>query len=146
MYQLKLGDYQIGRIAELEFPAFPAREFLPAATEEIVAEARRQLPGRITPDGKVVMSFHSFLLKTSRHTIMIDTCCGVDKPRPGREHFNTGKQDYLGGLAASRCQARGRHARHVHAPALGPCGLEHTPHQWAVGAHVSECQIHHGEA
>ena len=100
MRQFKLGDYQIGRIAELEFPAFPAGEFLPAATGEIIAEARRQLPGRITPDGKVVMSFHSFVLKTGRYTIMIDTCCGVDKPRPGREHFNTGKQDYLGGLAA----------------------------------------------
>ncbi|MDX2156508.1 MAG: MBL fold metallo-hydrolase, partial [Hyphomicrobiaceae bacterium] len=100
MHQLKLGDYEVGRIAELEFPAFPAREFLPAATGEIVAEARRLLPGRITDDGRVVMSFHSYVLKTGRYTIMIDTCCGTDKPRPGREQFNTGKKDYLGGLAA----------------------------------------------
>ncbi|MGE0699119.1 MAG: MBL fold metallo-hydrolase [Hyphomicrobiaceae bacterium] len=100
MHQLKLGDYQVGRIAELEFPAFPAKEFLPAATDEIIAEARRLLPGRITDDGRVVMSFHSFVLKTGRHTIMIDTCCGNDKPRPGREQFNSGKKDYLGGLAA----------------------------------------------
>ena len=100
MNQLKLGDYSVGRIAELEFPAFPAREFLPAATDEIVAEAKRLLPGRITHDGKVVMSFHSFVLRTGRHTILIDTCCGADKPRPGREQFNTGKKDFIGGLAA----------------------------------------------
>ena len=99
MQQFKLGDYSVGRIAELEFPAFPAREFLPAATEEMVAEARRLLPGRITDDGKVVMSFHSFVLRTGRHTILIDTCCGADKPRPGREQFDTGKKDFLGGLA-----------------------------------------------
>ena len=35
MHGLKIGDYQVGRVAELEFPAFPAREFLPAATEEM---------------------------------------------------------------------------------------------------------------
>ncbi len=100
MHQVKIGDFRVGRIAEIEFPAFPAREFLPAATEEMVAEARRLLPGRITPDGRVVMSFHSFVLKTGRHTIMIDTCCGVGKERPGREQFaDTNKIDYIGGLA-----------------------------------------------
>lgn len=100
MHGLKIGDYQVGRIAELEFPAFPATEFLPAATSEIVAEARRRLGGRITDDGRVVMSFHSFVVRTGRYTIVVDTCCGNDKNRPGREQFNTGKADFLGGLAA----------------------------------------------
>lgn len=98
--RLTLGDYEVGRFAEVQFPAFPAREFLPAATEEMVAEARRALPGRVTDDGRVIMSFHSFVLKTGRYTIMIDTCCGNDKPRPGREQFNHNKQDFLGGLAS----------------------------------------------
>ena len=100
MTSLRIGDWRVGRIAELEFPAFPAREFLPAATEEIVAEARRQLPGRITDTGFVVMSFHSFVLQTGRHTIVVDTCCGADKPRPGREQFNQNRKDFLGGLSA----------------------------------------------
>jgi len=99
MHEFKLGDYSVGRVAELEFPAFPAKEFLPAATDEIVADARRRLPGRITDDGRVVMSFHSFVLRTGRHTILIDSCCGIDKPRPGREQFDVGKKDFLGGLA-----------------------------------------------
>ena len=62
MHTLKIGAYTIGRVAELQFPAFPAREFLPASTDEMVAEARRLLPGRIEADGKVVMSFHSFIV------------------------------------------------------------------------------------
>jgi hypothetical protein len=66
----------------------------------MVGEAQRLLPGRITPDRKIVMSFHSFVLKTGRYTIMVDTCCGNDKPRPGREQFNIGKLDYLGQLTA----------------------------------------------
>ena len=56
------------------------------------------LPGRISSDGKIVMSFHSFVLETGRSTIVIDTCCA--KSRPGREQFDRGKRDFLGGLAA----------------------------------------------
>ena len=43
------------------------------------------------------MSFHSFVLRTGRHTILIDTCC--NKSRPGRGQFDEGKNDYLAGLA-----------------------------------------------
>jgi glyoxylase-like metal-dependent hydrolase (beta-lactamase superfamily II) len=101
MTKARIGAYDVGRIAELQFPAFPAHEFLPQATPEIIAEARAKLPGRIMDDGKVVMSFHSYVLKTGRHTIMIDTCCGVNKQRPGREQFaDSRKADFLGGLAA----------------------------------------------
>ena len=101
MHGLKIGDWTVGRITELEFPAFPAQEFLPAATADMVAEARRKLPGRITDDGRVVMSFHSFVLKTGRHTILIDSCCGVGKDRPGRDQFaDARKSDFLAGLAA----------------------------------------------
>jgi len=100
MHSVKIGGYTVGRVAELEFPAFQASEFLPDATPDMVAEARRKLPGRIMDDGKVVMSFHSFVLKTGRYTIVVDTCCGNDKHRPGREQFNRDKLDFLGGLAA----------------------------------------------
>jgi glyoxylase-like metal-dependent hydrolase (beta-lactamase superfamily II) len=100
MGQTKIGSYSVGRVTELQFPAFPAREFFPALSEEMVVEARRELPGRITDDGHLVMSFHSFVLRTGRHTIVVDTCCGNDKPRPGRDQFNRGKADYLAGLAA----------------------------------------------
>jgi len=98
MNRLTIGAFGIGRVAELEFPVFPALEFFPAATAEMVEQARRELPGRISSDGKIVMSFHSFVLETGRSTIVIDTCCA--KSRPGREQFDEGKRDFLGGLAA----------------------------------------------
>ena len=100
MHALTIGNYRVGRVAELQFAPFAASEFFPAATPEMVEAARRALPGRIDADGKIVMSFHSFVLKTGRGVILIDTCCGADKPRPGREQFNVGKQDFLAGLAA----------------------------------------------
>lgn len=99
MHTCKIGDYAVGRVAELQFPAFPVQEFLPDATDEMVAVAKRLLPGRVSDDGKAIMSFHSFVLKTGRYTIMVDTCCGNDKPRPGREQFNRDKNDFLAGFA-----------------------------------------------
>jgi len=98
MNTLALGAFTIGRVTEIELPAFPAREFLPAATQAQFEEARRAMPARFSADGKLIMSFHSFVLKTGRHTIVVDTCCG--KSRPGREQFDHGRQDWLGGLAA----------------------------------------------
>jgi glyoxylase-like metal-dependent hydrolase (beta-lactamase superfamily II) len=100
MQHATIGAYSVGRVSELQFAPFAALEFFPAAAPEMVEAARRALPGRITDDGRIVMSFHAFVLRTGRHTIMIDTCCGVDKPRPGREQFNQGKRDFLAGLAA----------------------------------------------
>ena len=100
MHTTKIGDYSVGRITEIQFAPFAATEFFPAATPEMVQAASRALPGRFSDDGKIVMSFHAFVLRTGRHTIMVDTCCGADKPRPGREQFNVGKQDFIAGLAA----------------------------------------------
>jgi glyoxylase-like metal-dependent hydrolase (beta-lactamase superfamily II) len=93
-----IGTYSIDRVAELECPAFIVSEFLPAATQAMVDEALQKLPGRISADGRLIMSFHSFVLRTGHHTIIIDTCC--NKSRPGREQFDHGKKDYLQGLAA----------------------------------------------
>ncbi len=97
MRPLTIGPHSVFRVAEIELPAFPAQDFLPAATPAMLAEATRLLPGRLSADGKLIMSFHSFVLKTGNATIVIDTCCG--KPRPGREQFEQGKADYLQGLA-----------------------------------------------
>ncbi len=97
MRPLTIGDFTIGRVAELEFPAFPVDDFFPAATPDMVDAARRALPGRISDDGRIVMSFHSFVLRTGRHTVLIDTCC--NKPRPGRPQFDVGKADFMAGLA-----------------------------------------------
>jgi glyoxylase-like metal-dependent hydrolase (beta-lactamase superfamily II) len=97
MRPITIGDYSVGRVAELEFPAFSALEFFPAATPDMLEQARRAYPSRISADGKLVMSFHSFVLRTGRHTILIDTCC--NKSRPGRGQFDQGKNDYLAGLA-----------------------------------------------
>ena len=110
----------------------------------MLEEARRAFPGRISADGKIVMSFHSFVLKTGRHTIVIDTCC--NKSRPGRGQFDVGKADYLAGLAAAGVKPE--EVTHV------MCTHLHWDHvgwntrlvERPVGADLPQRAIRHGQA
>jgi hypothetical protein len=45
------------------------------------------------------MCFQSFLLRTGRHTILIDTCCGNGKDRVSRPDFHHLDTNYVGALA-----------------------------------------------
>ncbi len=97
----RIGEFTVDRVVELELPAFVAREFFPACTAEQLADGKARLGKLISADDKLVMSFHSFVLRTPKHTILIDTCCGNDKPRPARAEFSMLQTDYLAKLAAA---------------------------------------------
>ena len=97
----RFGDFSVDRLVELEFPAFVTREFFPACTADELAEGQKRLGPLITDGGDLLMSFHSFILRTPKHTILIDTCCGNDKPRPGRPAFDMIKTNYIADLAAA---------------------------------------------
>lgn len=97
----RIGDFSIDRVVELEFPAFVVREFFPACTPEMLADGKARLGELISADDKLRMSFHSFVLRTPKHTILIDTCCGNHKPRPARADFDMIQTNYLADLAAA---------------------------------------------
>lgn len=100
MTLVQIGDYAIDRLVEFEFPAFIAREFFPAVTDAQLADGRARLGKLISADEKLLMSFQTFVLRTPRHTILIDTCCGNNKPRPARPDFDMAQSKYLADLAA----------------------------------------------
>lgn len=99
MHLTRIGNFDIARVVELEFPAFAAREFFPAITEDILAEGKRTLGNLITADDRLLMSFHAFVLRTGNATILVDTCCGNDKSRPARADFDRLQTDFLPDLA-----------------------------------------------
>jgi glyoxylase-like metal-dependent hydrolase (beta-lactamase superfamily II) len=90
---INIGKYAITKVVELERPFAPAREFFPDLTAEMLDVCQRELPsGQLTPDGYVNMSYHTFVVKTDRFTMLVDTCCGNHKerkPRPEFHHLNT---------------------------------------------------------
>jgi glyoxylase-like metal-dependent hydrolase (beta-lactamase superfamily II) len=49
----------------------------------------------------LLMSFHSWVVRTRHHTILVDSCAGNDKNRPGSPRFHMLKQPYLERLKAA---------------------------------------------
>lgn len=105
MSGLAIGTFDITRVPEMEYPMAAARSFFPELSEDMLTEVRRLMPpGHLTDDDKIILSFHSYILRTGRYNILIDTCCGNDKQRPHRPAFTNLSGNYLGTLAAAGLQ------------------------------------------
>jgi glyoxylase-like metal-dependent hydrolase (beta-lactamase superfamily II) len=80
----ELDDVTIQRVVEMEELFLPVREFFPAVTDAILAETREWMePVALDPaSGRLRFSFHSYVLRTPHHTILVDSCLGNDKDLP----------------------------------------------------------------
>ena len=101
MQPTRIGNFEIARIADYEGPFFAPGEFFPDFDPAVVEEHAALLgPRLIEPGtGKLIFSFHSFVVKTGRHTILIDSCIGNDKERPTRPQFHRMKSSFIDDLS-----------------------------------------------
>ncbi|MEN3288680.1 MAG: hypothetical protein V7634_2980 [Bradyrhizobium sp.] len=102
--KFSVADLTIQRVVEQERPYFPALELLPDLTPEMLDEHRIWLKqAKALDDNDVlILCFQSYVVKTPHHTILIDSCIGNDKPRPGRPNWDKKTDDtYMRGLAAA---------------------------------------------
>jgi glyoxylase-like metal-dependent hydrolase (beta-lactamase superfamily II) len=90
MQPTRIGEFEISRIADYEGPFLGAAEFFPDFDPAVVEEHAALLGPRLLEPGtnKLMFSFHSFVVRTGRHTILIDSCIGNDKERPTRPQFH----------------------------------------------------------
>ena len=88
--RMDLGDIAIHRIVETEQPLFQPLVFFPTLGAERLADNLGWLqPRYIDPaSGKLIMSVQSYLVVTPHHKILIDSCVGNHKPRPGRPFWD----------------------------------------------------------
>ena len=99
-----VGDFTIHRIIEQETTFLQANDALPTLAPEVLAENRGwlQKTGALDANDTLILCFQSYIVKTSHHTILIDSCIGNDKPRPLRPKWNMKTDDaYMRALAAS---------------------------------------------
>lgn len=98
----RVGDVEIARVYELTFMGQTAADFFPRFDREAIRAHEHWLcPDHFDPESlRIPMDVQSFVLKTDTHTIMIDTCCGNDKPREGAPEFHRLTTKYLDRLAA----------------------------------------------
>ena len=102
MSGINIGSFGVTRVVETVHPMVHATSFFPEMTAEMLADVRSLIPaGHLTDDGRVIFSFHSYIVRTGRYNILVDTCCGNGKQRPSRPDFNDLNTDYLGTLAAA---------------------------------------------
>lgn len=91
----QLGDLTIQRVVEEERPLFDPLDFFPGLTPELLAENRPWLePDAIDPmTGRLRLCIQSYLVRTPHHTILVDSCVGNHKDRPGRPFWHQKTDD-----------------------------------------------------
>ena len=98
-----IGDIAVARIEELGGPVFGPQSLIPDWNDADVAPHMKwMVPNHFDPaSGNMGGVFQSWLLKTKHHTILIDTCVGNDKDRPGFTNFHRAKHPWMENLLAA---------------------------------------------
>jgi glyoxylase-like metal-dependent hydrolase (beta-lactamase superfamily II) len=77
----KVGDVEVVRIAEIYGFADDISMLLKNATPEYVQQFAWLRPHFATADGRMILSFQCFALRSRGKNVMIDTCIGADRKR-----------------------------------------------------------------
>lgn len=96
----QIGQVRITQVVEAG-PSPTSTKFLfrdPPA--DLVQQHGWLMPHFATPDGKLLMSVHAFVIESAGRSIVVDTCVGNDKPRqnPGWNRLQT---NFLADLGAA---------------------------------------------
>lgn len=100
MNSVSVGDIRIDAIVESPRVAIPFAQLVPTADRALIDAERSWLEPRFADlaQGVGFLSFHSYLLRTPRHTVLVDTCVGNDKDRGGHAFFHGLRSGWLDDL------------------------------------------------
>ncbi len=88
----KIGELTVTKLEE-KGAAWPGSVLLAEATADELLSRPELRPDYVRDDGKIIISFHSFLISVGDRRIVVDTCAGNDKPRD--KPFGYLSTDYL---------------------------------------------------
>jgi glyoxylase-like metal-dependent hydrolase (beta-lactamase superfamily II) len=77
----RVGDVEIASIVEVYGFEDDISMLLPDATPQFLQQFKWLVPHFATPEGKMIISFQCFVLRSKGRTVMIDTCIGNDRQR-----------------------------------------------------------------
>lgn len=99
----RVGEYTVTRVTERLVDTFTSRFLFPASQPDLMARhGHWMLPDAATPDARCLrLSIHTWVLRKPGRTILIDTCIGNFKERPGKEIFHRLDTPYLARLEAA---------------------------------------------
>jgi glyoxylase-like metal-dependent hydrolase (beta-lactamase superfamily II) len=98
----RVGDIEIHKVNEIADMALEADWLFPGIKDELIDAHRHWLgPKLVDPVGsRLHLSFHSYVIRTRHHVILVDTCNGNHKQRPSMMAWNDMNTPYLENLAA----------------------------------------------
>lgn len=98
-----VGDISVTKVVELVEHANPGVLYVDKAPDDFNPHLDWLQPNYVDSDKSMLLSVHSFLLRTTHHTILVDTCVGNHKK--GNTRFpqwnNRDDRRFLGALAAA---------------------------------------------
>ena len=77
----KIGDVEVARIVEVFDFDDDIDMLFPGATAEFVQQFKWLQPHYARPNGRMVLNFQAFVLRSRGKSVMIDTCIGADRHR-----------------------------------------------------------------
>ena len=98
---LMMGVISIQLIHEKTTPYMNPLKFFPTLGKEVLEENRLWLaPNSLDQvTGRIILSFHSYLVRTRHHNVLIDTCIGNHKERPMPQDHMQASEAYMRNLA-----------------------------------------------
>lgn len=103
MSQYNIGDIEIIKVQEDLSPTSPKFLFESAGYEDIERHHDWLKPHFVDETGKMIMSIHSYVIKTKHHTILVDTCLGNNKQGRMYPPWNNRNSPFLKDLAQAGC-------------------------------------------
>ena len=142
MQTLAIGDVTITSIIERDGPWRTPQDMFPDYDPIVGRQHLAELGAALfdPTSGKIVITYQTFVVRTPKHTILIDTCTGEDKGYAAPMNFP--KQPWLDNFRAAGPALRKHRLRVLHAPAHRPLRLEYAAGERALGADVSKSKIH----
>lgn len=103
MQNWQIGEVEIRRVVEFEAAILDPYTIYPDADAETLQRHKSWLQPRLqdAESGLLILAFHTFVIRTPRHVILVDTCGGNDKPRPQKPRYHMNSWPYLENLATA---------------------------------------------
>jgi glyoxylase-like metal-dependent hydrolase (beta-lactamase superfamily II) len=103
METIRLGDVTITRVVEIGRSAYSTAAMLPESTPEAIAKHHHWLKPHFFDEsvGDLGSRIQSYVVRTPRHTVLIDTGVGNDKRRDGAPDWHRRHGSFLDDLRAA---------------------------------------------
>jgi len=102
MNALTLGEVSISRIVEIGRSSFPTAQMLPESDAGRIVQHHRWIKPHFFDErtGDLASRIQTYVVRTPRHTVVIDTGVGNGKTRAGAPAWHMRQSSYLDDLAA----------------------------------------------